>query len=72
MLSNMRLAMLDLETTGASASRDEITEIAVILRDAEEQDAWQSLLRVDRDIPSFIQRLTGITPEARQASLARG
>ena len=63
MLSNMRLAMLDLETTGASASRDEITEIAVILRDAEEQDAWQSLLRVDRDIPSFIQRLTGITPE---------
>lgn len=63
MLSNMRLAMLDLETTGASALRDEITEIAVIIRDAEEQHSWQSLLRVHRDIPSFIQRLTGITPE---------
>ena len=63
MLSTMRLALLDLETTGASATRDEITEVALIVADAGEETSWQSLLRVSGEIPSFIQRLTGITPE---------
>lgn len=58
----MRLALLDLETTGASASRDEITECAFILVEDGVEEAWQSLFKVRGEIPTFVQRLTGICP----------
>ncbi|WP_372865618.1 exonuclease domain-containing protein [Spongiibacter sp.] len=63
MLSTMRWALLDLETTGASAADDEITEVAVVTLAQGEEEHWQSLVKVDGDIPVFIQRLTGINAE---------
>ncbi len=63
MLSTMRLALLDLETTGASAERDEITEVAVVSVVQREEEHWQSLVKVRAEIPAFIQRLTGINAE---------
>ena len=53
---------LDLETTGLEQSRDTIIEVgAVKFLGAEVIDTFQSLVNPGRPIPSFIQRLTGIT-----------
>lgn len=57
----MRLAFIDLETTGSRSTRDRITEVAIkIWEDGEVVDAWQSLVNPECSIPPFIQSLTGI------------
>ncbi|MDD5297438.1 MAG: exonuclease domain-containing protein [Rhodocyclaceae bacterium] len=57
------IAFVDLETTGANPARDRITEIGIIeLQDGEVRQ-WTSLVNPEADIPPFIQKLTGITPD---------
>lgn len=53
--------LLDLETTGATAASDRITEIALIrFEEDREVDRWQTLVNPGMPIPPFIQHLTGI------------
>ncbi|UXY16281.1 exonuclease domain-containing protein [Chitiniphilus purpureus] len=54
------LVLVDLETTGANATRDRITEIGIVEVDARGVRAWASLVNPGVPIPSFIQSLTGI------------
>ncbi len=54
----------DLETTGLSSRQDAITEIgAVILRDGEVIDRFQTFVNPERSLPKKIVELTGITDE---------
>ena len=54
--------LLDLETTGGSASGDSITEIAAVRVDhGVEVARWSTLVNPGTSIPYFIQNLTGIT-----------
>jgi DNA polymerase-3 subunit epsilon len=58
------LAFVDLETTGATASHDRITEIGIV--EVDEDGAireWQQLVNPGTQIPPFIEQLTGITNE---------
>ena len=72
------LAIVDLETTGANASWDRITEIAVIEVDGGEVSGeWSTLVNPGTAIPPAIQALTGITNDMVAgaptfAELARG
>lgn len=60
----MDLVFVDLETTGAVAQRDRITEIAVIrVRNGVEVARWSSLVNPQCHISSFIERLTHISDE---------
>ena len=53
---------LDLETTGASARGDRITEVGLIrVHDGVEVEEWSQLVNPGISIPPEIQRLTGIT-----------
>jgi len=53
--------MLDLETTGAQALQDRITEVAAVrVEEGREVARWSSLVNPGVRIPLFIQRLTGI------------
>jgi DNA polymerase-3 subunit epsilon len=53
---------LDLETTGANADRDRITEIGIVeTRGAEVVDAWSTLVNPAMPIPPAITALTGIS-----------
>jgi DNA polymerase-3 subunit epsilon len=57
-------AVVDIETTGGSASRDRITEVAIFLYDGNEiVDSFVTLVNPERSIPYFITRLTGITDQ---------
>ncbi len=53
-------AIIDIETTGTSASVDRITEIAVLYDDGDELKEWTTLLNPGVDIPYHITQLTGI------------
>lgn len=56
------LAFVDLETTGATATIDRITEIGIIEVDADGTTReWQQLVNPGTRIPPFIERLTGIS-----------
>lgn len=57
------LAFVDLETTGATATADRITEIGIVLVDGDEVRTWSSLINPETRISSFIERLTGISNE---------
>ena len=61
----MRLAFVDLETTGGSPVADRITEVGIIEVDFDHPHAapreWASLVNPQQPIPPFIQTLTGIT-----------
>jgi DNA polymerase-3 subunit epsilon len=64
-----RVVFLDLETTGASADRDRITEIGLIeVADGELVDEWSTLVNPGRPLPSVISSLTGITDEMVSAA----
>ncbi len=53
--------MLDLETTGGTATRDRITEIALVrIEQGVETARWSTLVNPGVRIPPFIQQLTGI------------
>ena len=57
-----RLAIVDLETTGAHPVRDRITEIAIVrIEGGREVERWSSLVDPGVPIPPTIQRLIGIT-----------
>ncbi|HSN64638.1 MAG TPA: exonuclease domain-containing protein [Azonexus sp.] len=58
------LAFVDLETTGATATTDRITEIGIIEVDADGSvREWQQLVNPGTGIPPFIEQLTGISNE---------
>ncbi len=66
----MRLAFVDLETTGGSPVEDRITEVGIIEVDLDEHAPtatlrpvreWSALVNPDAPIPPFIETLTGIT-----------
>jgi DNA polymerase-3 subunit epsilon len=57
------LAFVDLETTGATASKDRITEIGIILVDDSGVEDWSTLINPETRIPGFIEQLTGISNE---------
>ncbi len=55
-------AFIDVETTGGSAIRDRVTEVAIIRFHADGSvERWQSLINPGMSIPAAIQALTGIT-----------
>lgn len=57
-----RLAIVDLETTGADPNRDRITEIAILIAEGETLvEQWSSLVNPGMQIPYRIQELIGIT-----------
>ena len=57
-----RLAFVDLETTGATATVDRITEVGIVEVDEDGTvREWSSLVNPQMGIPEFIQGLTGIS-----------
>ncbi|WP_374351452.1 exonuclease domain-containing protein [Chitinimonas sp.] len=54
---------VDLETTGANAQRDRITEVGIVEWDGEQVSEWSSLVNPQTPIPPFIQQLTGINDQ---------
>ncbi len=62
-------AIVDIETTGAYASGNGITEIAIILHDGQQVTGqFQSLVNPHQHIPRYITALTGITNEMVEAA----
>lgn len=56
------LIFLDLETTGMLAAEERITEIGLVEVDKGELvGSWSQLVNPERNIPPFIEALTGIT-----------
>lgn len=55
------IAFVDLETTGARAAADRITEVGIVLVDGDEVRHWSSLVNPQTRISGFIERLTGIS-----------
>lgn len=58
---NQPLAFVDLETTGATATKDRITEIGIVLVDANGVREWNQLINPQTRIPLFIEQMTGIS-----------
>jgi exonuclease, DNA polymerase III, epsilon subunit family len=56
-----RLAFVDLETTGGTATHDRITEVGMVLVDEDGVREWSSLINPETRIPPFIESLTGIS-----------
>jgi len=57
-------AVTDIETTGAFAAGNSITEIAVVLTDGVNVvDSYSTFVKPEKPIPPFITHLTGITNE---------
>ncbi|HEX6032509.1 MAG TPA: exonuclease domain-containing protein, partial [Tepidiformaceae bacterium] len=56
---------LDVETTGLDPERDRITEVGAVRCDAEGRvlETFESLVNPGREIPLFIEQLTGVTNE---------
>ncbi len=55
-------AILDVETTGLSASGEKITEIAIYIHDGKQVvDSFESLINPEKKIPYRIIQMTGIT-----------
>jgi len=57
------IVFVDLETTGADAQRDRITEIGVVEVGPDGIVEWDTLLDPQASIPPFIQGMTGITED---------
>lgn len=63
-MKNKRYAIIDIETTGGKATRDKITEIAIVIHDGEKiVDTFETLLNPETYIPYGITQLTGITQD---------
>lgn len=63
LLSEVTFVVVDLETTGTSPGRDEITEIgAVRIRGGQVQAELSTFVSIDGSLPGHISRLTGIEP----------
>ena len=65
LISSLSFAVVDVETTGGRPDAgDRITEIAaVVVRDGEIQQVYETLVNPERSIPPFITRLTNISWE---------
>lgn len=60
--------VLDIETTGLSYWDDRIIEIGILkIRDCQIIDRYQQLINPNREISSFITRITGITNDMVKA-----
>ncbi|MEY4766026.1 MAG: hypothetical protein RI907_2699 [Pseudomonadota bacterium] len=58
------IAFVDLETTGANALVDRITEVGIVLwEEGRVVERWSALVNPETPIPAFIQKLTGISDE---------
>ena len=58
------LVFLDVETTGARASHDRITEVGLVeVEHGSIRSEWASLVNPGRPIPAYVEMLTGITNE---------
>jgi len=55
------MVFVDLETTGATATRDRITEIGIVLVDDDGVREWSQLVQPQMRIPLFIEQMTGIS-----------
>ncbi|HEY0243916.1 MAG TPA: 3'-5' exonuclease [Gemmatimonadaceae bacterium] len=63
-LSSLTWAVVDVETTGGPPPNHRITEIAaVIVRDGEIKEVFETLVNPQRSIPPFVTRLTNISWE---------
>lgn len=61
-LAGMSYVVVDVETTGGQWPADRITEVAaVVVRDGEVQEMFETLVNPERSIPPFISRLTNIS-----------
>lgn len=61
---DQHVVFLDLETTGATATRDRITEIGLVEVDCGRHvGEWSTLVNPGMHIPGMIQALTGITDD---------
>lgn len=59
-----KFAIIDLETTGGTAVRERITEIAIAIHDGEKVlETFSTLVNPERSIPYSITQITGITDE---------
>jgi DNA polymerase III subunit epsilon len=64
LMLHARLAVIDLETTGMTATADRITEIGIVtIVDGKVVDEWSTLVNPECAIPGEIQSLTGITDQ---------
>lgn len=60
----MEYAIVDIETTGGYAANNDITEIAIYIFDGKNiVDEYSTLIKPRREIPYYIQVLTGIQPK---------
>ncbi|MGE5356848.1 MAG: exonuclease domain-containing protein [Deltaproteobacteria bacterium] len=60
----MKLAIIDVETTGGSAKQERIIEFAVIVYDGKTIiDSYETLINPERSVPPYISHMTGITNE---------
>ncbi|HRE19078.1 MAG TPA: 3'-5' exonuclease, partial [Rhodocyclaceae bacterium] len=55
------LVFVDLETTGATAETDRITEIGIVTVSGDHVSEWSQLVQPEISISPFIQQLTGIS-----------
>src|SRR5579875_883367 len=63
-LDAVEFAVLDIETTGLTPSRNRIIEVgALIIQGDDTRDVFESLINPGRTIPDFIARFTGISHE---------
>ena len=61
-LAGLSYTVVDVETTGGQWPADRITEVAaVVVRDGEVQEMFETLVNPERSIPPFISRLTNIS-----------
>lgn len=59
-----RFIVIDLETTGNRPESDSIIQVgAILVEDNQIKEEFSSFVHTDQEIPPFIQKLTGITPE---------
>lgn len=64
MPENRLFAVIDIETTGLSAGKEKITEIAILLHDGQRVvEEFSSLIDPERKIPYYITQLTGINDQ---------
>ena len=55
------LVFVDLETTGATATADRITEIGIVEVTVSGVTEWSTLVNPETRISEFVERLTGIS-----------